>query len=94
MRKQIEATELINLWLEKCHGVKFEHIFKVHPEWEKDEEKYTRDFYQTYAVTQEQHDQWYEEAITLMSKRLKMSKKSIKNQFTFTYLNVAPSIKK
>jgi len=59
----------------------------------KDINKYTRDFYKTYAVTQEQHDEWYEWAINRIAKYYRYSKKRAKRMFCWDYLNVAPSIK-
>jgi len=88
-RKEPTIEDMINGWLLPYHNTTIEQIEK---EWEG--EKDSRIFYKKYAVTQAQHDEWYEWAITLLSKYFRRSKKMIRRQFCFDYLNCAPSIKK
>lgn len=52
----------------------------------------SREFYRTYAVTREQHDEWYNWAIEVLSKSHRMSKKLTKRSFAFDYLNCSPSV--
>ena len=90
---EILRIDLIDMWLEPYHGIKYEDVFKIHPEWEKHPADHVQDFYITYAVTEEQHNEWYSKAIDFLAKKLKKSKKFVKGQFMWIYLNVAPSIK-
>ena len=85
--KPIYIEELINLWLEKYHGITVQQVFKEHPDWD------SKTFYKTYQVTQQQHDDWYKEAIALVKKRKGLSIKYIKRVFAFDYLNCAPDVK-
>jgi hypothetical protein len=87
MKPKITQSELVNWWLEKYHGVTVEQVREEHPDWTY------RDFFPAYQVTQEQHDEWYEWAITTIMKRYRYSKRRAKREFTFPYLNVAPSVK-
>ena len=94
MKKQDITPEfLIDMWLQKYHNTTIAQVLKDHPEWEKEPEEHTRDFYKKYAVTKEQHDEWYKEAIVLLSKAYRMPQKRTKRMFAFGYLNTAPSIK-
>lgn len=90
MRAEVTTDEIINLWLEKYHGVTIEQVAKDNPDRVKAEDSLW--FYMTYAVIQEQHDEWYEAAIELIAKRKRLSKKYVKKHFTFDYLNTAPSV--
>jgi hypothetical protein len=94
MKLKVTEAELINLWLEKYHGIRYEDIYEVHPEWEETPRKHSQDFYRTYPVTEAQHDEWHEAVIDLICKRTRRGKKFVRGAFTWTYLNVAPSIKK
>ena len=60
MKKKLTEEEFINMWLMAYHAIDLEGVKKAHPEWMENPEKHTRDFYRTYAVTQAQHDEWYE----------------------------------
>jgi len=91
--EKISSDELINWWLEKYHNTNVDKILKENPEWEKNPEEHTREFYKKYEVTEEQHDEWHKWAISTIAKKYKWSKEYARKQFAFPYLNVAPSIK-
>lgn len=90
-RKQVTADDLYNLWLEPYHGVTVQWLVDNEPELIK-----TPEWYKKYAVTQEQHDQWYEKAIDLLCKekgaKSKKSREFVKKNFCFDYLNISPSV--
>ena len=92
MKAQLTEEEFINWWLEKYHATNLTKVLKLHPEWETNPEKHTRDFYYTYRVTQAQHDEWYEWAIGRFRSYYRWSKKRSIKAFCFPYLNVAPSV--
>jgi len=86
--KKLTTEYIINGWLEKYHGITIEQLVETEPELCK-----SGDWYEKYAITQEQHDEWYEWALDEIRKATKLSKKTVKRRFTFDYLNVAPSLK-
>lgn len=85
-KKEIHLEDLINLWMVPIHGITIEEAYEKEP-WEN-----SREFYEKYKITQEEHDKWYDEVIELLSKHFRWSKKRIKKEFTFAYLNCAPTI--
>ena len=89
MKKCPTGDEIINWWLVPYHGTTIEEIFEKHPEYAEDNRK----FYQDYAITQEQHDEWYDLTIERLSKSLRWSKKMTKREFSFPYLNLSPTVK-
>ena len=103
MKAKITEADLINWWLDKYHGTNLDQVVIDNPEW--DEKKYSkegwgelrglfsRQFYDKYQVTQEQHDEWNEWAIKAIAKNTGMSLKYVKQSWGFTYLNVSPKIK-
>jgi hypothetical protein len=91
MKKHIITIEdAINLWL-KYHNTTLSEVVEKHQWYDN---THTRAFYSTYAVTQEQHDEWYEEIIKLVSKWKRISIKSAKKAFVYDYINCAPDIRK
>ena len=93
---KLTTDDIINMWLEPYHGATIEQVTMErlgNPPREVTEED-NRWFYTTYAVTQEQHDEWYERAIELMAKKYRRSKKQIRRQFAMDYLNCAPEVNK
>jgi hypothetical protein len=89
MKKQLNTEFIMDWWLQKYHNITIQWLIENEPELIK-----TPDWYKKYAVTQAEHDEWYDWAIDYMSKYYKMSKKTIKKNFAFDYLNCSPSIKK
>jgi hypothetical protein len=85
---KLTAEYIMEGWLKKYHGLTVQELMEKEPELVK-----TPDWYKKYAVTNEQHDEWYEWAISEMSKNLKVSKKTVKRMFAIEYLNLSPSIK-
>jgi hypothetical protein len=54
--------------------------------------KASREFYETYAVTQEQHDEWEKEAKMLLRKKYKIPKWTVDRGWWSVYLNCSPSV--
>lgn len=80
---------LINGWLVKHHGITVKELVKKEPELVKRSEWFLH-----YPVTQQQHDEWYDWAVSKLGKNLRMSKIQVKRYFQMDYLNVSPAIKK
>jgi len=88
MRKQLSEEDFYNWWLQKYHGITATELIEKEPELCK-----TSDWYKKYAVTQAQHDEWYEWAIVTIMKNQRCSKKTAQRLFCFEYLNLSPNIK-
>lgn len=88
-RKQLDATDFYNWWLQKYHNTTVEEIMEKEPELAK-----TSDWYKKYAVTQEQHDEWYEWAVQTIMNHYHWKRDVARKEFCFAYLNIAPSVKK
>jgi hypothetical protein len=88
--KRNELTEdyFRNWWLKKYHNTNCEEVIRKHPRLVK-----TSKWFLKYPVTEKQHDEWYDWAISKIQKYFKCSKENAKRNFCFTYLNVAPNIK-
>ena len=97
MRKQIDIIELLDWWLGKYHNTSMNQVEEDHPEWfnitdlSKKAEA-TREFYATYKVTQEQHDEWVKWAKEHIRKKLRLSKAYLDNAWWGVYLNSSPSV--
>jgi len=89
---KITEEDLINLWLEKYHNTNIETILEENPTWKENPNEHTREFYEKYKVTQEQHDEWVIEAKELLRVKLRRSKKYIDKTWWSVYLNCSPSI--
>lgn len=81
------------MWLNAYHNTSLDEVVELHPEWKDNSKGATNEFYSTYAVTQQQHDEWYGAAIKAIAKDFKISQKAAKRGFSFTYLNTAPYVK-
>ena len=90
-KDNMTTSHFINKWLGEFHGTDLKGVLTEHPEWVDKPD--SRAFYREYAVTQEQHDEWYEWAIESVMKTKRYSRKMAKKAFTFDYLNCAPGIK-
>lgn len=88
-RKQLTEEMLINWWLEKYHNITLEDVKKLHPDWNEKNSQY---FYDTYPVTEEQHDEWRKWAFNEFWKWQGMGKRYAEKSFTWVYLNCAPKI--
>jgi hypothetical protein len=86
-RKELTADDLYNGWLQKYHDITVAELVEKEPELTQ-----TQEWYKKYAVTQTQHDEWYEWAITEICKFKKCSRKYAKRNFSLDYLNIAPSV--
>jgi len=87
-KEKLTEEYLINGWLQKYHSITIEELIKNEPELCK-----TAEWYKKYAVTQAQHDEWYEWAIMELAKNTGFPKKYVKKNFSFSYLNTAPNVK-
>lgn len=92
MRKLPNIEELLDLWLEKYHNTNMQKVKDEHPEWMEHPEEHTRDFYEKYRVTQEQHDEWVKETKQLLNKKYKISKRIVDKSWWSVYLNCSPSV--
>lgn len=88
MKKALSSEYIMEGWFKKYHGLTVQELITKEPELIK-----TPDWYKKYQVTQEQHDEWYDWAVSELGKNLRMPKTRVKRYFTFEYLNLAPSIK-
>jgi hypothetical protein len=88
MKEKLSSEYIMDGWL-KYHGKSVKWLIENEPELIK-----SPDWYKKYAVTQEQHDEWYEWAVSELGKNLRMPKTRVKRYFSFDYLNLSPSIKK
>jgi hypothetical protein len=91
---KLTIEDLLDLWLVPYHNITIDQVKAENPKWMENPQGHMRDFYEKYPVSQEQHDEWYERAIDLISKKKRISKKRVKIMFTFDYLNCAPYVKK
>lgn len=91
-KPKLTEQEIIDWWLTKYHNTNLDEVAKLHPEWMDEPQAHTREFYQKYAVTQEQHDEWNEWAFDRFVKHFKLTKTYAKRSWAFAYLNVAPQI--
>jgi len=91
MIKKSDLTEefIINGWLTPNFGITVKWLVENESELIK-----TIDWYKKYSVSQKAHNTWYNWAIDIISKTLRMSKKITKRRFAINYLNCAPNIKK
>jgi len=93
-KPKITETDLLNLWLEKYHNTNIEKILEENPTWKENPDAHTREFYEKYQLTQEQHDEWVIEAKELLRVKLRRSKKYIDKTWWSVYLNCSPQINK
>ena len=88
-KKPLQEEDFYNWWLTKYHNTTVREILKKEPELCK-----SADWYKKYAVSQEEHDAWYEWAIATVAKHFACPKKIAKKLFGINYLNLSPSVKK
>ena len=93
-KSKLTEEDIINKWLGDYHNTNLSEVKKLHPDWEADPEKHTQDFYNTYKVTQEQHDQWHEWMVRTLAKETGMSLKFIKRKSWGVYLNTVSNVSK
>jgi hypothetical protein len=79
--------EFIDMWLVPAYGITLKEVSAQHRE-DKD-----FDFYETFQVYPNEHDEWYEKAIAKVAKDNGWDIELAKNQFTWAYLDVAPRVK-
>jgi hypothetical protein len=86
--KQVNETDLFNLWLTPYHNTTVEEVIAKHPK----EVLQNPSWFKLYPVTQEQHDEWVINAKALVKKVTKMSNKFLDRQWGFIYLQVSPYV--
>jgi hypothetical protein len=86
-KSEITSEFIMDYWLKKYHNITVAWLLENEPELIK-----SPDWYEKYAVTQEQHDEWYNWAIDIIAKTFRLSKKTTKRNFVFDYLNLSPSV--
>lgn len=84
---ELTAEHIRDYWLQKWHGIDTKWLIDNEPELIK-----TPDWYKKYAVTKEQHDEWYDWAITTIAKDRRCSKKMARRLFVWDYLNLSPTV--
>ena len=89
--KKIDLNILVDWWLEKYHNTNTKKVLEEHPEW--NDGKHSREFYLTYQVTQEQHDEWLKWAREYTKKITKVNKTFFEKGWVWVYLDTAPQIK-
>ena len=75
------------------HDTNLNEVMVTHPEWKEDPQAHSREFYEEYQVTQEQHDEWYAWFIDKVMKSYDLGKKRAIKNTAIDYLNVSPMIK-
>lgn len=85
-KPKLSDKEIYNYWL-KHHNIDVDWLITNEPELIK-----TPEWYKKYAVTQEQHDEWYEWVIGRIMKQERCSRKTAEKLFCFDYLNLAPAV--
>ena len=91
--KKVNPSVLIDWWLEKYHGTNLKEVSENNPEWIAEPEKHSHNFYEKYAVTQEQHDEWEVWAKAYTKKTTGVKGKMFDRSWGLVYLNVAPQTK-
>ena len=91
--KEVDATELVDKWLTDYHNTTLKEVKEKHG-WEDGNDEHTREFYQTYPVTQEQHDEWKEWMEKRVAKVTGLGIRYTRKHSWGIYLNTSPSIKK
>ncbi len=76
----------VNGWL-KYFDTTIDKVFEKHPEYHSDNRK----FYQDYAVTQEQYDEWHKWAWKEIKKDIKAPDYVIRR--SFGWLDIMPEVK-
>jgi len=95
MKKQkLTQDDIINWWLGRFFNTNLKQILEENPEWKENPDEHTRDFYEKYAVTKEQHDAFEKYFYKEVPKVLKVTQKYWRRYGCWTYLDTAPSIKK
>ena len=92
MKAKLTEEEFIDKWLTDYHNTNLREVLENHPEWMENMADGSREFYKTYAVTNEQHDEWYAWAIQRIMKHYRYGKKRAEKAFAFPYLNVSPTV--
>lgn len=85
--KKLSQKEIIDWWLTKYHNTTLDKVQEEFPEL-----KDSREFYNKYRVTQEQHDEWYEWVIGEVMRTFKLSKTKATRAFIWDYLNTSPLV--
>lgn len=93
MNRKVDTKNLLNWWLEKYHNTNYDKVLEDNPEWLIKPEEHTREFYDKYQVTQEQHDEWEKWAKEYTKKVTGIKGKMFDRSWGFVYLDTAPNVK-
>lgn len=88
MKRKLTEEDVYNAWLVPYHGITAKELAEKEPELVK-----TPDWFKKYAVTEAQHDEWYEWMIKALMKEKGYSRKVAKRHSWAVYLNCAPNVK-
>jgi len=91
--KKLTEEDCINWWLEKYHNTNLTKVLEEHSQWQDDPPSHSREFYEEYAVTNAQHDEWHKWFIDAFAKNFRISKARARKHSGLTYLNVAPNVR-
>lgn len=83
------SDKLVNGWL-KYHNTTLDEVRK---NYDENDPKIAAKFLKDYAVTQQQHDEWYEWMKKTVAKEMKLSKKYVERGCWAIYLNTSPMVK-
>ena len=92
MGKKVNIEDLINWWLEKYHDTNLDKVLEDNPEWKENLQTHSREFYQKYAITKKQHDEWLQWAQDYTKKVTGIKGKLFDKNWCWVYLDCAPSI--
>lgn len=91
--KIVNTKDLINWWLTKYHNTNLDEVLELYPHWKEKPQDYNRDFYETFAVTQEQHDEWLKWAKDYTKRVTGIKGRLFDRSWGFLYLDTSPQIK-
>ena len=87
--KKPNVGELRDLWLKKYHNTNSREVVEKHPEKSK-----TPEWFKLYPVTEEQYNEWVNDAKELLTKKYKLSKRMVELGWWSIELDCSPYISK
>jgi len=91
MKAKLGELDIFNWWLGKFFNTNMADVRKDNPQWKDDSDKDSAEFYEKYAVTKEQMEEFDKYFYKEVPKLLKVTQKYWKRSGWLTYLNTAPS---
>jgi hypothetical protein len=86
-KPDLTRVVVMNWWLTRYHNVTVDELVAKEPK----ELTQTPEWFTKYAVTKQQHDEWYDWVIGVISSQCKVSLKEARRLFSWNYLDTAPS---